>query len=278
MAKLVRNYANANKPIVEAGDATLDLIYFNLVELKAGAQYTAQLAEHESVVVVQSGQVDIAVDGQIFAAVGQRQDIWSGNAEAVYVPLGANVTVTALRDAVCAIAGGITSEVHAAFRITPDAVEMVDVGSADTHSRRRIFHILGQQHNGRVGRLLVSELYADPGCWSGYPPHKHDTEEPGVETDHEELYHYRFLPETGFGAQSVYQDGEEPVSLTTRQGDTFLLDRGYHPTVTSPGHRGYIFTILVGRHQRGLVQRFDPQHQHLVSQIPGIQAMRDKFK
>jgi len=66
--------------------------------------------------------------------------------------------------------------------------------------------------------------------------------------------------------------------VMTRHGDTFLVDRGYHPTVSSPGHEGYIFTILVGRHQRSLVQSFEPQHRHLMSEIPGLQAMRDKFK
>ncbi len=86
-----------------------------------------------------------------------------------------------------------------------------------------------------VGRLLVSELYADDGCWSGYPPHKHDTEHPPEETDFEEIYHYRFRPETGFGAQFCYDgNGGEPVVAMTRHGDTFLVDRGYHPSVTSP--------------------------------------------
>ena len=127
-------------------------------------------------------------------------------------------------------------------------------------------------------RLLVSELYADPGCWSGYPPHKHDTDDGSTETDHEELYHYRFNPESGFGGQSVYQDGERPQAFVTRHGDTFLLDGGYHPTVTSPGHEGYIFTILAGRSRRGLVQRFEAKHTHLMNGIPGIQGMRDKFK
>jgi 5-deoxy-glucuronate isomerase len=155
---------------------------------------------------------------------------------------------------------------------------MVEVGSLETHSRRRIFHVLGQNGNGRAGNLLVSELYADPGCWSGYPPHKHDTERPPEETDFQEIYHYRFRPETGFGGQYLYLPNGEPSVVMTRHGDTFLVDRGYHPTVTSPGHEEYIFTILVGREQRSLIQSFDPVHQHLMSGIPGIQAMRDKFK
>ena len=49
-------------------------------------------------------------------------------------------------------------------------------------------------------------------------------------------------------------------------------------TVTSPGHQEYIFTVLVGRTQRSLLQNFEPQHRHLMAKIPGIQAMRDKYR
>ena len=58
----------------------------------------------------------------------------------------------------------------------------------------------------------------------------------------------------------------------------FLLDKGYHPTVTSPGHEEYIFTILVGKTRRGLVQNFKEEHRHLMRGIPGIQDMVNKFK
>ena len=278
MAKIIRSYDNANTPIVTEGDDTLDLTHFNLVYLKPGEEHRYRLPRHETVVVVMDGTVDVTVDGIGFAGIGKRKDIWSGNADSVYAPLDATVTVRAKTTAHVAIAGGLTDEKFTPFRIRPDEVDMVDVGSTDTHTHRQIFHILGQRQNGQVGRLLVSELYADPGCWSGYPPHKHDTEDGYQETDHEELYHYRFFPENGFGGQGVYNDGELPQNIMTRSGDTFLLDKGYHPTSTSPGHRGYIFTILVGRHRRGLIQRFDPRHDYLMDAFPGIQAMREKFR
>ena len=73
------------------------------------------------------------------------------------------------------------------------------------------------------------------------------------------------------------QGTARPLAMT-RQGDTYLIDRGYHPTVRSPGYEGYTLTILVGRKQRSLLQYFEPQHRPLMEKIPGIQAMRDKFK
>ena len=153
-------------------------------------------------VVVFKGRCDITVDNELFSSVGHRKDIWSGNADSVYAGTAGLIKVKALQvDAEIAVAGCICKKSYGPFRVPPDEVDMVDVGSNETKSRRRIFHILGQNAKGRTGPLLVSELHADEGCWSGYPPHKHDTENPPEETEFEELYHYRFNPDDGFGAQ-----------------------------------------------------------------------------
>lgn len=280
MPQLIRRGpADYDAPIVPAGKSATELCHFQLMRLEAGQEARVLIPEFETLFVVLSGRADIEVNGQKFAGVGGRADIWSGRADSVYAGTGHPVRVTgAASGTEVAVAGGRCDRPFAPFRITPEQVEMVEVGSAPTHSRRRIFHILGQNAAGRAGNLLVSELHADPGCWSGYPPHKHDTERPPEETDFQEIYHYRFRPESGFGTQHCYQENGESLAMKTQHGDTFLIDRGYHPTTTSPGHEGYIFTILVGRHQRSLIQYFDPAHRHLMAGIPGIQAMRDKFK
>lgn len=276
MAELIRAYDNRNAAIVRPG-GTLALTYFNLVRLAAGEVHRERVEGCELCAVVLSGNMNVRAGGVEFARVGQRADVWSGKADSVYAGRE-ELVITANTACEVAIAGGVCAESFAPFRVTPEEVDMVDVGSNETKSRRRIFHILGQKHGGRVGNLLVSELHADEGCWSGYPPHKHDTERPPEETFFEEVYHYRFQPESGFGGQYCYNEGEAPRAEMTRHGDTFLIDRGYHPTSTSPGHCGYIFTILVGKHQRSLVQYFEPRHRHLMAGIPGLQAMRDKFK
>jgi 5-deoxy-glucuronate isomerase len=284
MPLLLRASDDRRAPLVQPGSGPTALAYFNLLRLRSGESVTLDVPSCELLCVVLTGQAEIAAGGKSFDRVGRRATIWDGPADSVYCGTCPRVTVRALRDGTeVAVAGGVCATPFAPFRITPDEVEMVEVGSKDTHSRRRIFHILGQNAAGRAGNLLVSELYGDDGCWSGYPPHKHDTERPPEETDFEEIYHYRYRPENGFGAQFCYEEqtgaaAPEPKVVMTRHGDTFLIERGYHPTVRAPGHEGYIFTILVGRHQRSLVQSFEPQHRHLIEKIPGIQAMRDKFK
>lgn len=273
---LIRAFDNKNKPILTANNP-LERIHFNLVRLVPGETYKYRLHEFESVVVPMAGTCDLAVDGESFTNLGQRATIWEGRADAVYAGPNAEVAIVAQSFCEIAIAGGLWNRQMAPFRVRPEEVDMVDVGSNETKSRRRIFHILGQNGAGRAGNLLVSELYADEGCWSGYPPHKHDTDQFG-ETAHQEAYHWRFNPPNGFGAQLWYSPDGDSTAYMTRDGDTFAFSDGYHPTVTSPFHESYIFTILVGETQRSLVQNFDATYRHLMDRIPGIAAMRDKFK
>jgi len=279
MSELIKYYNNKNQPIVTGKTGILTLTYFNLIRLKSGEELEKQVKDFESVYVVLSGNCDINVSGKLFKDVGQRKNIWAGNADSVYATTGTVVKLKANKDDTeIAIAGGFCKTEYPPFRIFPDDEEMVEVGSLDTHSRRYIYHILGHNANGHAGNLLVSELYSDAGCWSGFPPHKHDEEQGEEETAFEEVYHYRFNPENGFGAQIVFQPDSSSNCFMTQNGDTLLLDKGYHPTVTSPGHQGYIFTILVGKYQRSLVQNFKKEYRYLLNKIPGTQDMINKFK
>ncbi len=280
MSRHIAAHDNGNRAIVnfQTENTVLKRTYFNLVRLSAGESFHDQLEGIEIVLVVMSGRCTITAGGETFTDVGGRKNVWEGKADSVYCPQGVSFEIICLSEnCEIAVGGGASRIASTPFRITPDEVDMVDVGSGDTHSRRRIFHILGQNAAGRAGNLLVSELYADPGCWSGYPPHKHDEKSVG-ESAHEEVYHFRFSPETGFGGQFLYTDEGPAEVFKTGNGSTVLIEGGYHPTVTSPGHAEYIFTILVGRDQRGLVQNFEERHEHLTDTIPGLGAMRDKFK
>jgi 5-deoxy-glucuronate isomerase len=230
------------------------------------------------------GKADIKVDGAEFAGVGGRADIWaSRRADSVYATAGALVKARAAGGkALIAVAGGRCDRRFPAFRVGPEEVRPVEVGSLETHSLRSIYHILGAKDGGRTGNLLVSELYAAPGCWSGYPPHKHGTDIPNPpdawdETGFEEAYHYRFNPASGFGTQFNYEPDGDGGAWRTQDGDTFLIPGGYHPNATSPGHACYIFTILVGHTQHSLVQNFEPKHRYLAKSLPGVQNMVNLF-
>ena len=147
-------------------------------------------------------------------------------------------------------------------------------------THRKIKHILGGQYHDKVGRLLVSELFTvGAGGWSGFPPHKHDTDRLPHETRHDEVYNFRFRPGHGFGMQLLQgEDGAVGEAFHVVDGSTFAIDKGYHPCVAAPGYEMYYFTILAGQSQRSLIQFFQPTHAYQVETIPGIKDMIAKFK
>lgn len=286
MPQFIRAYDNHNNPVVNVQHPVLPRTYFNIVRLHKGETYYTAVPGYETCWVLWQGKANIEVNGELFNNVGNRENVWENHrADSVYAPTGAQVRVTAVSDEVAiGVAGGRCDTAYKAFRVAPEEVQPVDVGSPETHSRRVIHHILGAKDKGRTGNILVSELYADPGCWAGYPPHKHGDDIPSSpdaweETGFEEIYHFRYNPENGFGAQFCYtpddQGGDGVCRM--RSGDTYLINGGYHPGVTSPGHAAYIFTILIGHTQHSLVQNFEPQYRHLCASLPGVQSMVDLF-
>ena len=117
------------------------------------------------------------------------------------------------------------------------------------------------------------------GGWSGFPPHKHDTDRLPLETRHDETYDFRFRPNHGFGLQLVQkEDGKTGEAYHLTDGSTVVLETGYHLCVAAPGYEMYYFTILGDLSQRSLVQFFQPTHAYKVETIPGIKDMIAKFK
>ena len=247
-------------------------LFLRFARLQPGQTLDIAPGEVEWVVVVLSGHVDVALAGQTFSDVGGRTDIWSGMADSVYVGSGQAATVKARSENVeVAVAGGPSNAGLPSFRIRPDEVEIVTVGSDATHSSRKLCHILGKRQEGRVDRLIISERYTTGGCWAGYPPHKHGTDAK-EETAHDEVYHFRYDPPHGFASQFWYDDSES-LAFMMKDRQSFLFSDGYHPSVTAPGFTEYCFTILYGRGQRSLVQYFDPAYRALMAGIPGIGDM-----
>ncbi|MCU0790500.1 MAG: 5-deoxy-glucuronate isomerase [Nitratireductor sp.] len=275
-------FENANKPIVDVDDRLVPLNYFNIVKLKRSEAFEYRVPGYETAIVPATGTVDIEVEGARFPAIGNRgTDVWDGEPEGVYVPTGARATMVCVSDAAeVFVAGARFDGVLEPFAVRRDEIDMVQYGSDETKTHRKIKHIFGTKYRDRVGRLLVSELFTvGQGGWSGFPPHKHDTDRLPVETRHDETYNFRFRPKNGFGMQLVQrEDGKVGDAYHIVDGSTILLDRGYHPCVVAPGYEMYYFTILGGLSQRPLVQYFQPDHAWQVETIPGIKDMIAKFK
>ena len=274
-------YNNNNQPIVDIYDPITPLVFFNIVKLKAGETFTHHLADYESCIVPATGSIDVVI-GQWHAnnVGGRGVDVWDGEPNAVYVPVGMTAELSAKNDCEIFVCGAQFNEVYEPFVVRAQDIDPVQYGSDDTKTHRKIKHLLGQNPPGRVGRLLVSELYTvGQGGWSGFPPHKHDTDRLPHETHHDEVYNFRFRPGHGFGMQLLQRkEGQVGEAYHIVDGSTLQIDKGYHPCVAAPGYEMYYFTILAGKSQRSLVQFFQPTHAYQVDTIPGIKDMVAKFK
>jgi len=252
----IPSFDNRNRPIVDVDDACVPLNCFNIVKLKKGQAFEYAVPGYETCIVPATGKVDVDVEGFRVAALGGRGvDVWHGEPEAVYVPTAARATMVCISDsAEVFIAGAKCDKVLEAFAVRNTELDVVQYGSDDTKTHRRIKHILGTRYHGKVGRLLVSELFTvGQGGWSGFASHKHDTDrragegEDMIETRHDKAYNFRFRPNHGSGVQMLQRDdGKSGDSYHLVDGSTICLDSGYHPCAVLPGYEMYYFTISAG--------------------------------
>lgn len=273
---------NHNRPIVDVDHPLVPLNYFNIVKLKRGESFAYRVPGYETCIVPATGTLDITAGGESYDYIGQRgADVWDGEPEGVYVPSGAPARFTCRTEtAEVFIAGARHDDVLAPFAVRAADIDTVQYGSDDTKTHRKIKHILGTKYHGRVGRLLVSELFTvGAGGWSGFPSHKHDTDKLPEETRHDETYNFRFRPSRGSGLQMLQRSEDAPgEAYHVMNGSTVLIDKGYHPCCVLPGYEMYYFTILGGFSQRSLRQYFQPTHADQLHTIPGIMDMVAKFK
>ena len=273
---------NSNKPIVDTDNELVPLNYFNIIKLKKGEVFNYSLSGYETCIVPATGTISINIEGKSFDQLGGRGvDVWDGEPEGAYVPVGAKVRIVCQSDKTeTFIAGAKYDKVLEPFDVRKTEIDLVQYGSDETKTHRKIKHILGANQHGKVGRLLVSELYTvGQGGWSGFPSHKHDTDQLPNETRHDETYNFRFRPNYGSGLQMLQREDNEPGdAYHIMDGSTMLIDKGYHPCAVLPGYEMYYFTILGGLSQRSLKQYFQPTHEEQLHTIPGIMDMVAKFK
>jgi 5-deoxy-glucuronate isomerase len=273
---------NQNKALFDVNNSTVPLVYFNIIKLQKGESFQYKLSNYETSVVPATGMVELTADGKKLGTIGKRTtDVWDGEPEGSYIPIDTDCTITCLSESTeCFVAGGIYEKKLEPFLVLQKELDVVQYGSDDTKTHRKIKHILGAKQHEQVGRLLVNELYTvGAGGWSGFPPHKHDTDNIPTETRHDEVYNYRFKPGHGFGVQVMqYEDDKEGIGYQLFDGSTIGINKGYHPCVVAPGYEMYYFTILVGLSQRSLIQYFQKTHAYQIETIPGIKDMIAKYK
>ena len=275
-------YENNNKPIIDIENNIIPNIYFNIIKLSKGEEFAICLKGYEICIVPATGSIDVEISNKTFKNIGNRKtDVWDGEPECIYIPCNQEAKIKCVsRNCELFIAGAKYDKILEPFVIRSNEIDLVQYGSDETKTHRKIKHLLGQKQGQKVGRLLVSELFTvGAGGWSGFPSHKHDTDRLPLETKHDEAYNFRFRPNHGSALQLLQAENKDQgKSFHILNGSTFCISNGYHPVCVLPGYEMYYFTILAGYSQRPLVQFFQPVHEYQVDLIPGIKDMVAKFK
>ncbi len=121
--------------------------------------------------------------------------------------------------------------------------------------------------------LQVGETYNPPGGWSTYPPHRHDRRARRYdgnggdgESQHQEVYLFRFAPAGGFGLARLYEErghggaAGNDQALVFRHGDALVIPQGYHTVCGAPGYHLHYLWALAGPRAATPRSHNDPEH------------------
>ena len=240
-------------------------VSFGAWRLTDGATVHLPADQQERLVLVLEGHARVQAGEHDFGVVGSRNSVFDGPPPPVILlEPGLPVDVQAADDVLLVIAAASGGPVRRTACLTPDEILVEHRGAAQT--ARRIHHLLPPA--AEAGRLIAFEVFTPGGNWSSYPPHKHDTENPPVESQLEELYFYRFALPQGFAFQRVYTpDRSLDEIVAARDGDLVLVPAGYHPVAAAAGYDCYYLNIMAGPN-RAWHFTVDPDHAWMMNWDP----------
>lgn len=220
--------------------------------------------EFEYIVVPLSGSVTVEVTGRKIVLVG-RESVFTGPTDVAYVPRGTgfSVTSTAGSRVALAFARAIEREQPPPARHVHADEVTVELRGAG-HASREVRNF-GTPQVLEADSIIACEVITPAGNWSSYPPHKHDEEREGQETQLEEIYYFELQPEAGgptmppaasggdgpraLAYQRVYGTAERPIDVLAevRTGDAVLVPHGWHgPAMAPPGYDLYYLNVMAG--------------------------------
>lgn len=229
-----------------------------VAKLGLGESLTRDLGEWEGIVVPLAGGVEVRVDEERYSLAG-RESVFAGPTDVLYVPRGSAVTLTAgeggsSRVALCLAratgAGAGEDELPVAYLGAAEVpVELRGAGVASRQVRN--FGVPGVL---AARRIIACEVITPAGNWSSWPPHKHDTERRGLESELEEIYYFETsaTDERGtdpVGYQRVYGTADRPIDVLAevRGGDVVLVPHGWHgPAMAAPNCDLYYLNVMAG--------------------------------
>lgn len=220
--------------------------------------------DREFAVLPLAGSLTVNVEGRHFELAG-RDSVFDRVTDWAYLPVDTRARLTGEAEVALAFA-------HAERRLEPAYVPAgqvpVEIRGAGT-ATREVVNFLSPEGFAGADRLICVEVLTPDGNWSSYPPHKHD-DTPDSLANNEEIYYFRVgkagapgTSDEGFAIHRTYTaDGSIDATVVVRDGDVFLVPRGYHgPSVAAPGYPLYYLNVMAGPNpQRTMAIIDDPAH------------------
>lgn len=258
----------AGQPVVHIDRSNNDILKyvgFDVYKLDRGEAFSQATGEDEVCVVVLEGRISFKSDDMHFNGLGRRDSVHDRvPTDSVYVPAGKELLILAESEkAEVALCKAPHIGKNKEVRLLPaESVEVLERGEGT--NKRYIHNIM--MANEEADSLLITEVYTPGGNWSSYPPHKHDADNLPEESFLEETYYHKVNPPQGFAFQRVYTDDRSiDETITTENGDTVLVPRGYHPVGAPHGYDLYYLNVMAGP-KRAWKFKNDPAHEWIVEQ------------
>ncbi|WP_055610802.1 5-deoxy-glucuronate isomerase [Streptomyces phaeochromogenes] len=224
-----------------------------VLELAPGGTHLFTAGDSEWIVTSLGGGCTVTVDddfGREEFQVRGRASVFSGASDFVYVPRDATATLTSADGGRFALTGARCSR-RLPARYEP--AEFVPVELRGTGNCSRMVRNFGAAGVFECDKLIAVEVITPGGNWSSYPPHKHDENRPGEESELEEIYYFEIADHEGtpgLGYQRVSPSGHgsgTDVLAEVRGGDVVLIPDGWHgPSIAAPGHDMYYLNVMAG--------------------------------
>ena len=214
-----------------------------IVRLEPGEERRFHTDGDEMLVLPLSGSCRVRCDEDDFYLAG-RASVWTRVSDFAYVPRDAEVAIFSADGGEFALPSARAQRQLEPAYGPADRVPIEVRGAGD--ATRQVTNFCAP-HTFAADRLMAVELLTPAGNWSSYPPHKHDEARDG-EAVLEEIYYFRVRGPHGYGLHRTYTtDGAIDATVTVRDGDVFLVPRGYHgPCVATPDHDLYYLNVLAG--------------------------------
>jgi 5-deoxy-glucuronate isomerase len=245
---------------ITPADAGWEFSALQVVGLAPGERRELRLDGFEAAVLPLSGSFRVEAGSRSFDLEG-RTDVFSRVTDFVYLPVGVEAVVSSEGGGEFALPSAVAERRFEPAHVPGRAVAVEVRGGG--MATRQVNNFMSADAF-EADRLIAVEVLTPDGNWSSFPPHKHD-EHTDREIPLEEIYYFRIRGAGGFGMHRTYTtDGEIDVTVTIRDGDVFLIPRGYHgPTLAAPGYPMYYLNVMAGPAERAWRTCTDPAHEWL---------------